>query len=75
MRSSGRLPMKPPPANRNPSNPEYAVGTCLAIGAGLGMLFGMMLGNYALGISAGAVTGLLVGAVVYLQSTHRDRKS
>ena len=44
-------------------------GTRIALGAGLGMLFGLMLlSNLPLGVMLGAVAGLLVGAVVDMQA-------
>jgi uncharacterized membrane protein YgaE (UPF0421/DUF939 family) len=47
----------------------------IAIGAGVGMLFGLLLGNIAVGIGAGVVVGLLIGSVVQTQGSANDKKS
>jgi len=49
---------------------HYA-GAGLAIGAAIGMIFGLMLfENLALGCVVGAAAGLLIGAVVDAQGRH-----
>ncbi|HVB77258.1 MAG TPA: hypothetical protein VNI34_05585 [Candidatus Nitrosotalea sp.] len=59
----------------NWSTQDYAVVMGIAIGAGLGMLFGLLLGNIAVGIGAGVVVGFLVGSVVQTQGSAKDKKS
>ena len=46
---------------------DYAVGACIALGAGFGLLFGLMLGDGAVGAVAGVSAGVVVGAVVRAQ--------
>ena len=42
-------------------------GTGTAIGAALGLIFGLMLDNLTLGVLGGAAIGLVVGAIVDAQ--------
>jgi uncharacterized membrane protein len=46
------------------------VGMAVAIGAGLGLIFGMMTGNVVFGPSIGAGLGVVVGAIIEM---NRDR--
>jgi len=52
----------------NSRNTAYYVGSGLAIGAGVGMIFGLLLfENLALGCVIGAAVGLVMGAAIDAQ--------
>jgi hypothetical protein len=49
------------------SAPTYAyvgMGAAIAIGAGIGLVFGTMLDNIALGLACGAGLGTVAGAII-----------
>ena len=50
----------------------YCAGSGLAIGAAVGMIFGLMLfENLALGSAIGAAAGLVMGAAIDAQRRHK----
>lgn len=56
---------RPPSGGKASCKSVYYAGTGLAIGAAIGMIFGLMLfENLALGCATGAALGLIVGAAI-----------
>ena len=53
-----------PTSGGNQPSALFGIGTLIGIGAGIGLIFGTMLGNIALGLGAGAALGTVTGAIV-----------
>ena len=56
------------PKDPQPKKTSDQIGQWLAIGAGLGVVFGIIYHNIAMGITFGAALGLVFGAAISLKN-------
>lgn len=67
--------MKANERDRNGAVDPTGMGTFIAIGAGMGLIFGTMLDNLAMGLAAGAGFGTVLGAIVETGRRQKKGKS
>lgn len=68
-RPSDKAPETDQPAEKTPS---HNVGAVIAIGAGMGLVVGLLSGNPLVGLLIGAGLGAVAGAA---RSTHRPQRA
>jgi uncharacterized membrane protein len=59
---------KPDDEKPSPASGATGMGAAIAIGAALGIIFGTMLDNLALGLACGAGLGTVAGAILEARS-------
>lgn len=64
---------KPEPVAPKGSRPVVDTGTAIAIGAGIGVVFGVLINNIGVGIALGTGVGVAIGAALEEAEKRRDK--